>query len=55
MNLNFVCEMRELEPLTTGSPDFDLRGHFAITKYTAVPQMSVPGNVALTDPVDAGE
>lgn len=50
MNLNFVCKMRKLEPLTTGTPDFNLRDHFAVTEHTAAPPMSVLGNTALIDP-----
>lgn len=42
--------MRKLEPLTTGTPDFDLCDHFAVTEHIATLLMPVPGNIALIDP-----
>lgn len=47
LNLNFVCKMRRVEPISGGLPDLDQCDYFAKTEGAAVRLMSVPGNRAL--------
>lgn len=50
LNLNFVCKMRRLEPISGGSSDLDQCDYFAKTEGAAVRLISVPGNPALLGP-----